>query len=128
MLETRLINGEKMNLDEAVVKNDRLIWSVVQRYVGKGKKWGLEPDDLHSICCIGLIKAFNNFDPDTYDVKFSTYAVPMMIGELQRYFRDSAGDVKFSRRTIEFKLVWITAVQMLTSNSVNKRLQLFLHE
>lgn len=100
-METRRINGELLTLDEAVKKNNKLIWSVVQRFVKRGAAIGLEPNDLHSIAAIGFIKAFNNFDPDVYPVKFSTYSVPTMKGEIQRHFRDNAGDVKFSRRVIE---------------------------
>lgn len=100
-METRRINGEMLTLDEAVNKNNRLIWSVVQRFVKKGATMGLDPEDLHSIAAIGIIKAFKNFDPDVYPVKFSTYAVPLMVGEVQRHFRDHGGLVKFSRRVIE---------------------------
>lgn len=99
-METRNINGEVMDLDQAVEKNKRLIWSTVQKYVRKGEKFGYEPNDLFSIASIGFIKAFQRFDPEAYPVRFSTYAVPMMIGEIQRYFRDNAGDVKFSRPVI----------------------------
>ncbi|MCS0543215.1 RNA polymerase sporulation sigma factor SigF, partial [Aeromonas veronii] len=72
-------------------KNMRLVWSVVQRFLNRG----YEPDDLFQIGCIGLLKSVDKFDL-SYDVKFSTYAVPMIIGEIQRFIRDD-GTVKVSR-------------------------------
>lgn len=100
-METRMINGEMLNLEEMFKKNNKLIWSVVKRFTRRGASMGLDPNDLHSLASIGLIKAFNYFDPENYPVKFSTYAVPMMRGELQRFFRDNVGDIKYSRSTIE---------------------------
>lgn len=100
-MEVRKINGEMLTLEETVKKNERLIWSIANRYFTRGTIFGLEAGDIFSLCSIGMIKAFNKFDPETYDVKFSTYAVPMMIGEMQRYFRDNSGDVKFSRNIVE---------------------------
>jgi RNA polymerase sporulation-specific sigma factor len=95
------INGEMLTRDETVNKNKGLIWKAANRYRRVGESKGLEPHDLFSICAIGLIKAYDRFDPDTYDVKFSTYAFPMMFGEVQRYLRDNAGDLKFSRTIYE---------------------------
>ncbi|WP_148434705.1 RNA polymerase sporulation sigma factor SigF [Gracilibacillus massiliensis] len=74
-----------------VEKNIRLVWSVVQRFMNRG----YDQDDLFQIGCIGLIKSIDKFDL-AYDVKFSTYAVPMIIGEIQRFIRDD-GTVKVSR-------------------------------
>ncbi|WP_100398468.1 RNA polymerase sporulation sigma factor SigF [Bacillus sp. FJAT-44742] len=74
-----------------VNSNTRLVWSVVQRFMNRG----YEADDLFQIGCIGLIKSVDKFDL-SYDVKFSTYAVPMIIGEIQRFIRDD-GTVKVSR-------------------------------
>ncbi|MGC5324481.1 RNA polymerase sporulation sigma factor SigF [Brevibacillus sp. SYSU BS000544] len=74
-----------------VNSNIRLVWSVVQRFINRG----YEADDLFQIGCIGLLKAVDKFDL-AYDVKFSTYAVPMIIGEIQRFLRDD-GTVKVSR-------------------------------
>ena len=71
--------------------NIRLVWSVVQRFLNRG----YEAEDLFQIGCIGLLKAVDKFDLN-YDVKFSTYAVPMIIGEIQRFLRDD-GMVKVSR-------------------------------
>jgi RNA polymerase sporulation-specific sigma factor len=67
------------------------VWSVVQRFLNRG----YEPDDLYQIGCIGLLKSVDKFDL-SFDVKFSTYAVPMIIGEIQRFIRDD-GSVKVSR-------------------------------
>ncbi|MFT4413249.1 RNA polymerase sporulation sigma factor SigF [Fredinandcohnia humi] len=83
--------GRQDARDLIVQKNMRLVWSVVQRFLNRG----YEPDDLFQIGCIGLLKSVDKFDL-SYDVKFSTYAVPMIIGEIQRFIRDD-GTVKVSR-------------------------------
>lgn len=83
--------GSKASRDLLVERNVRLVWSVVQRFLNRG----YEPDDLFQIGCIGLIKAIDKFDL-SYDVRFSTYAVPMIIGEIQRFLRDD-GTIKVSR-------------------------------
>ncbi|UQD52617.1 RNA polymerase sporulation sigma factor SigF [Bacillus methanolicus] len=83
--------GDQASRDLIVQKNTRLVWSVVQRFLNRG----YEPDDLFQIGCIGLLKSVDKFDL-SYDVKFSTYAVPMIIGEIQRFIRDD-GTVKVSR-------------------------------
>ncbi|MBD1378690.1 RNA polymerase sporulation sigma factor SigF [Metabacillus arenae] len=83
--------GEQQARDLIVERNMRLVWSVVQRFLNRG----YEPDDLFQIGCIGLLKSVDKFDL-SYDVKFSTYAVPMIIGEIQRFIRDD-GTVKVSR-------------------------------
>ncbi|MEH7124372.1 RNA polymerase sporulation sigma factor SigF [Bacillus sp. JJ1532] len=84
-------DGDQSARDTIVQKNMRLVWSVVQRFLNRG----YEPDDLFQIGCIGLLKSVDKFDL-SYDVKFSTYAVPMIIGEIQRFIRDD-GTVKVSR-------------------------------
>jgi RNA polymerase sporulation-specific sigma factor len=84
-------HGEQDARDLIVQKNMRLVWSVVQRFLNRG----YEPDDLFQIGSIGLLKSVDKFDL-SYDVKFSTYAVPMIIGEIQRFIRDD-GTVKVSR-------------------------------
>lgn len=83
--------GDTKARDKLVESNIRLVWSVVQRFLNRG----YEADDLFQIGCIGLIKSIDKFDL-SYDVKFSTYAVPMIIGEIQRFLRDD-GTVKVSR-------------------------------
>lgn len=91
MLIKRSQEGDQSARDLIVEKNMRLVWSVVQRFLNRG----YDPDDLFQIGCIGLLKSVDKFDL-TYDVKFSTYAVPMIIGEIQRFIRDD-GTVKVSR-------------------------------
>jgi len=83
--------GDLKARDTLVNSNIRLVWSVVQRFLNRG----YEADDLFQIGCIGLLKAIDKFDLN-FDVKFSTYAVPMIIGEIQRFLRDD-GTVKVSR-------------------------------
>lgn len=84
-------NGNLMARNELVENNTRLVWSIVQKFSNRG----YELDDLFQIGCIGLIKSIDNFNLD-FDVKFSTYAVPMIVGEIQRFIRDD-GSVKISR-------------------------------
>src|SRR5690625_2226014 len=83
--------GDKEARDLLVEKNVRLVWSVVQRFINRG----YDPEDLFQIGSIGLIKSIDKFDL-SYDVRFSTYAVPMIIGEIQRFIRDD-GTTKVSR-------------------------------
>lgn len=80
--------------------NTRLVWSIVQRFSSRG----VELEDLFQIGCIGLMKSVDKFNLE-YEVKFSTYAVPMIIGEIQRFLRDD-GMVKVSRsiRELNFKI------------------------
>ncbi len=70
--------------DAFIQSNLRLVLSVIQRFAGRGES----PDDLFQVGCIGLMKAIDNFDT-TLGVRFSTYAVPMIIGEIRRYLRDN---------------------------------------
>jgi RNA polymerase sporulation-specific sigma factor len=83
--------GDHAARDYLIKHNIRLVWSVVQRFLGRG----YDAEDLFQIGSIGLLKAIDKFDL-SYDVKFSTYAVPMIIGEIQRFLRDD-GMVKVSR-------------------------------
>ncbi len=84
-------NGDKNARDQLINGNLRLVLSVIQRFTNRGENM----DDLFQIGCIGLIKAIDNFDP-IHEVKFSTYAVPMIIGEIRRYLRDN-NSVRVSR-------------------------------
>lgn len=77
-------SGDERAREELIKGNLRLVLSVIQRFVGRGEN----PDDLFQVGCIGLIKAIDNFDIDL-NCRFSTYAVPMIIGELRRYMRDN---------------------------------------
>lgn len=83
--------GDKEARDRLVTDNMGLVWSIVRRFSGRGH----EPEDLFQIGSIGLIKAIDKFDL-SYDVKFSTYAVPMIMGEIKRFIRDD-GMLKVSR-------------------------------
>lgn len=95
--------GDKRAREEMINGNLRLVLSVVQKFSGRGES----PDDLFQVGCIGLIKAIDNFDPNL-DVKFSTYGVPMIIGEIRRFLRDS-NSVRVSRsmRDIAYKAMQI---------------------
>ena len=84
-------DGDKAARDRLVTENFGLIWSIVRRFTGRG----YEPEDLFQIGSIGLMKAIDKFDL-SYEVKFSTYAVPMITGEIKRFLRDD-GIIKVSR-------------------------------
>lgn len=84
-------DGDHEARDILVERNVRLVWSVVQRFINRR----YDQDDLFQIGSIGLIKAIDKFDL-SYGVRFSTYAVPMIIGEIQRFIRDD-GSIKVSR-------------------------------
>ena len=75
-----------------ITENSPLIKSVVRRFKNKG----VEDEDLYQLGSLGFIKAINNFNPE-FNVKFSTYAVPMIAGEIKRFLRDD-GSIKISRR------------------------------
>lgn len=83
--------GDKEARDRVVTENVGLVWSIVRRFANRGH----EMEDLFQIGSIGLIKAIDKFDY-SYDVKFSTYAVPMITGEIKRFLRDD-GMIKVSR-------------------------------
>ena len=77
-------NGNKLAREKLINGNLRLVLSVIQKFSNRGENL----DDLFQVGCIGLIKAIDNFDL-SHGVKFSTYAVPMIIGEIRRYLRDN---------------------------------------
>lgn len=83
--------GDTVARDKLVTGNLRLVLSVIQRFANRGENL----DDLFQVGCIGLMKAIDNFDT-SHDVRFSTYAVPMIIGEVRRYLRDN-NPVRVSR-------------------------------
>ena len=87
--------GDKEARDQMVLDNVGLVWSIVRRFQGRG----YEMEDLFQIGVIGLIKAIDKFDTE-YDVKFSTYAVPLITGEIKRFIRDD-GMIKVSRNLKE---------------------------
>lgn len=83
--------GDKAAQEQLITQNTGLVHSVVRRFMGRGA----EPEDLFQIGCIGLIRAVQKFDC-SFGVKFSTYAVPMIMGEIKRFLRDD-GMIKVSR-------------------------------
>ena len=93
--------GDKKAREKLIEGNLRLVLSVIQRFDKRGES----PDDLFQVGCIGLIKAISNFDPDK-QVKFSTYGVPMIAGEVRRYLRDnSAIRVSRSIRDVAYRVL-----------------------
>ncbi len=84
-------SGDEESLERLVLQNKGLIWCVVRKFSGRG----IESDDLFQIGAIGLIKAINKFDT-SFNVEFSTYAIPMILGEIRRFLRDD-GIIKVSR-------------------------------
>ncbi len=95
--------GDENARQELINGNLRLVLSIVQRFMSRGEN----PDDLFQIGCIGLIKAVDNFNPELC-LKFSTYAVPMIIGEIRRYLRDNSS-VRVSRsiRDLAYKALTV---------------------
>lgn len=83
--------GDERACEQVLQENNGLIWSVVRRYYGRG----VEADDLYQLGCLGFLKAVRGFDPN-YGTQFSTYAVPKIAGEIQRFLRDD-GAIKVSR-------------------------------
>lgn len=108
-LFVRMDKGDKSAREEFINGNLRLVLSVIQRFANSNEE---SADDLFQVGCIGLIKALDNFDR-TMNVKFSTYAVPMIIGECRRYMRDN-NSIRVSRslRDIAYKAIY--AKEMLT--------------
>jgi len=95
----KIKEGDNKAREKFINGNLRLVLSVIQRFSSRGEC----VDDLFQIGCIGLIKAINNFDL-AHEVKFSTYAVPMIIGEIRRYLRDNSSiRVSRSLRDIAYK-------------------------
>lgn len=83
--------GDEKAKESLIQHNSPLVKSIVRRYKNKG----VEYDDLYQLGCVGFVKAINNFDV-SFNVKFSTYAVPMIAGEIKRFLRDD-GSIKVSR-------------------------------
>ena len=93
--------GDEIARQELIEGNLRLVLSVIQRFDKRGES----PDDLFQVGCIGLMKAISNFDP-TKNVRFSTYGVPMIAGEVRRYLRDnSAIRVSRSIRDVAYRVL-----------------------
>jgi len=105
--------GDEFARDKFVVANLRLVLSVVQRFAGHCDK----ADDMFQVGCVGLLKALDNFDP-SLNVKFSTYAVPMIIGEIRRFLRDN-NSVRVSRsiRDVAYKALQAKESYIKQNNS-----------
>ena len=114
----RAKNGDTRARDKLVEGNLKLVLSVVQKFLGRNEN----PDDLFQVGCIGLIKAIDNFDPNQ-NVKFSTYGVPMIIGEIRRYLRDN-NSVRVSRsmRDIAYKALGVRE-RLTSKNSVEPTME-----
>lgn len=115
--KTELINkaksGDTHAREKLITGNLRLVLSVIQRFSNRGEN----PDDLFQVGCIGLIKAIDNFDT-SHEVKFSTYAVPMIIGEVRRHLRDN-NPIRVSRSMRDTAYHALQARERL-SNELNR--------
>lgn len=106
----RCKQGDIEARNELVNGNLKLVLSVIQRFTNRGENL----DDLFQIGCVGLIKAIDNFD-DSHGVKLSTYAVPMIIGEIRRFLRDNSA-VRVSRSTKDLAYRAMQAKEALTAS------------
>ena len=100
--------GDQEARDQLVMSNVGLVWSIVRHFSGRG----YELEDLFQIGCVGLLKAIDKFNLD-FEVKFSTYAVPMITGEIKRFLRDD-GMIKVSRSIKELGMKVRAAREKLT--------------
>ena len=107
----RAHQGDKAARDLLVQNNLGLVWSIVRRFSNRG----YDPEDLFQVGSIGLLKAIDRFDTD-YEVKFSTYAVPMIIGEIRRYLRDN-NSLRVSRSLRDTAYKAIHARELMTRKS-----------
>lgn len=105
----RVKQGDQEARERMIEGNLRLVLSVIQRFAGRGESM----DDLFQIGCVGLIKAIDNFDCENFNVRFSTYGVPMIAGEVRRYLRDSSA-IRVSRslrdtayRVLQVREAWV---------------------
>ena len=122
--------GDEHARQELIEGNLRLVLSVIQRFEKRGEC----PDDLFQVGCIGLIKAISNFDP-TKNVRFSTYGVPMIAGEVRRYLRDnSAIRVSRSIRDVAYRVLQCKETMLLqlgrepTLEEISKELSLSVED
>ncbi len=122
--------GDKKAREKLIEGNLRLVLSVIQRFDKRGEC----PDDLFQVGCIGLMKAIANFDPDK-QVRFSTYGVPMIAGEVRRYLRDnSAIRVSRSIRDVAYRVLQCKEAMLLrlgrepTLDEISKELDLPVEE
>ena len=130
MLLRRAREGDRAAREKLIEGNLRLVLSVIQRF----EKRGENPDDLFQVGCIGLIKAIANFDPDK-QVRFSTYGVPMIAGEVRRYLRDNS-PIRVSRsiRDVAYRVLQCKELQTAamgrepTLEEIAKELELSVEE
>lgn len=104
----RAKHGDTDAREQLIAGNLRLVLSVIQKFIGRGEN----VDDLFQVGCIGLIKAIDNFDAENHDVRFSTYGVPMIIGEIRRFLRDN-NSIRVSRSLRDTAYKAIYAREML---------------
>ena len=109
MIKVKL--GDERAREQFIIANLRLVLSVVHRFCGKGGR----ADDMFQVGCVGLLKAIDNFD-NSLNVKFSTYAVPMIVGEIRRYLRDNSS-VRVSRSLRDIAYKALQAKEELSKNS-----------
>ena len=107
-------NGDILAREELIYGNLRLVLSVIQRFINRNENL----DDLFQVGCLGLIKAVDNFNIGL-DVKFSTYAVPMIIGEIRRYLRDN-NSVRVSRSMRDLAYQALSAREELSRENSNE--------
>ena len=107
-------NGDILAREELIYGNLRLVLSVIQRFINRNENL----DDLFQVGCLGLIKAVDNFNIEL-DVKFSTYAVPMIIGEIRRYLRDN-NSVRVSRSMRDLAYQALSAREELSRENSNE--------
>ena len=106
--------GDRTAREKLINGNLRLVLSVIQRFTNRGENL----DDLFQVGCIGLMKSIDNFDI-SLDVRFSTYAVPMIIGEIRRYLRDN-NSIRVSRSLKDTAYRAMQIKEKLTNQSLNK--------
>ncbi|MCC8182435.1 MAG: RNA polymerase sporulation sigma factor SigG [Clostridiales bacterium] len=98
----RVKQGDQQARQEMIEGNLRLVLSVIQRFAGRGENM----DDLFQVGCVGLVKAVDRFDCDQFEVKFSTYGVPLILGEVRRFLRDSSAlRVSRSMRDMAYRVL-----------------------
>ena len=107
----KMNEGNKIAREKLINGNLRLVLSVIQRFGGRGEN----ADDLFQVGCVGLIKAIDNFDV-SLDIQLSTYAVPMIIGEIRRYLRDN-NMVRVSRSVRDLAYKVLQAKEKLTTEN-----------
>ena len=98
----RVKQGDQEARQQMIEGNLRLVLSVIQRFAGRGENM----DDLFQVGCIGLVKAVDRFDSEQFEVRFSTYGVPLILGEVRRFLRDSSSlRVSRSMRDVAYRVL-----------------------